>query len=508
MEDGSIPNESLVVTAGAQPSEVLVRFSGELSTKAKRTRTRFEARLAKNILDACRSHGLRCRVKRGWSRLHVFSPDPGILDLLRRVFGISSFSLVEGRCEASLDEIVNLGQRLYADAVRGRRYAVRARRSGQHDFSSYEVQRELGSALNPGATVDLSNPEVEVRVEVRDGEAYFVGRPIRGAAGLPLGVQGKAVVLISGGFDSAVAAWMVLRRGVEAEYLFCNLGGAAYKRLTIEVVKVLADAWSYGTHPKLHVVDFASVMAEFQRTVKPSYWQVTLKRMMYLAAAEVAAEVSADAIVTGESIGQVSSQTLANLRAIDAVAPLPVLRPLLGFDKEEIIDRARLLGTYELSARVREYCAIVPDRPVTAARPERVAALEERIDPAVLAKAVADRQMLRLRGLDTAALIGSHLFVSEIPDDAIVIDSRDAEAFLAWHWPGAEHREYDELTREFAGLARDRTYVLYCSEGILTAHLAERMQSKGYEAYSFRGGVRSLRRYAESVVATSTDEPR
>ncbi|MEE8594598.1 MAG: rhodanese-like domain-containing protein, partial [Gemmatimonadota bacterium] len=82
-----------------------------------------------------------------------------------------------------------------------------------------------------------------------------------------------------------------------------------------------------------------------------------------------------------------------------------------------------------------------------------------------------------------------------------------AEAFLAWHWPGAEHREYDELTREFAGLARDRTYVLYCSEGILTAHLAERMQSKGYEAYSFRGGVRSLRRHAESVVATSADEP-
>ncbi len=496
------------MTEGAEPIEVLVRFSGELSTKAKRTRTRFEARLAKNIEDACRSHGLHCRVTRGWSRLHIFSPDPAILDPLRRVFGISSFSLVEGRCDASLAEIVDLGQRLYADAVRGRRYAVRARRSGQHDFSSYDVQRELGSALNPGATVDLREPDVEVRVEVRDREAYFVGKPIRGAAGLPLGVQGKAVVLISGGFDSAVAAWMVLRRGVEAEYLFCNLGGAAYKRLTIEVVKVLADTWSYGTHPKLHVVDFESVMAEFQRTVKPSYWQVTLKRMMYLAAAEVAADTSADAIVTGESIGQVSSQTLANLRAIDAVAPLPVLRPLLGFDKEEILDRAKLLGTYELSARVREYCDIVPDRPVTAARPERVAALEEGIDRGVLAKAVADRQMLRLRGLDTAELIGSHLFVSEIPADAIVIDARDAEAFLAWHWPAAEHQAYDELTREFAGLARDRTYVLYCSEGILTAHLAERMQSKGYEAYSFRGGVRNLRRYAESLAATPTDAPR
>jgi thiamine biosynthesis protein ThiI len=495
------------VTEGAEKIEVLVRFSGELSTKAKRTRSRFEARLARNIEDACRSHGYPCRVTRGWSRLHVFSPDPGILDLLKRVFGISSFSVVEARCDASLDEIVDLGQRLYADAVSGRRYAVRARRIGQHDFSSYDLQRELGAALNPGATVDLSDPEVEVQVEVRDQKAYFVGRPIRGAGGLPLGVQGKAVVLISGGFDSAVAAWMVLRRGVEAEYLFCNLGGAAYKRLTIEVVKVLADAWSYGTDPKFHVVDFAAPMTEFQRTVRPSYWQVTLKRMMYLAAAGLAEDVDADAIVTGESIGQVSSQTLANLRAIDAVAELPVLRPLLGFDKEDILDRARLIGTYELSARVREYCAIVPDRPVTAARPERVAELEKGIDPAVLATALADRQTLRLRGLDTAELIGSHLFVSEIPDDAIVIDSRDAEAFLAWHWPGAEHRERDELTRSFSDLPRDRVYVLYCSEGILTAHLAERMQSVGYEAYSFRGGVRSLRRHAESRVAATADEP-
>lgn len=501
-------NEDLALTETTEPIEVLVRFSGELSTKAKRTRTRFETRLARNIVNACRTSGFRCRVRRGWGRLHVSSPDRGIVDPLGRVFGISSYSLVEGCCDASLAEIVNLGHRLYADAVQGRRYAVRARRTGEHEFSSYDIQRELGAALNPGATVDLSDPEVEVRVEVRDREACFVGTPIRGAGGLPLGVQGKAVVLISGGFDSAVAAWMVLRRGVEAEYLFCNLGGAAYKRLTIEVAKVLADRWSYGTDPRLHVMDFGAVLDDFQRTVKPSYWQVTLKRMMYLAAAEVAEEVGADAIVTGESIGQVSSQTLANLRAIDAVAPLPVLRPLLGFSKEEILARARRIGTYELSARVREYCAIVPDRPVTAARPERVAVVEEGVDRGVLRQAVADRESLRLRGLNTAELVGSHLFVSEIPADAIVIDARGPEAFLAWHWPGAVHREYGELTREFAELARDRTYVLYCSEGILTAHLAERMQSKGYEAYSFRGGVRGLRRHAKTGAAASADDGR
>jgi thiamine biosynthesis protein ThiI len=486
--------------------EVLIRFSGELSIKAKRTRKRFEARLARNIADACRSSGCRCRVTRQWGRLHLTSPDRAVLAVLQRVFGISSFSLIEGRCEAALDDIVSLGQRLYADAVRGRRYAVRARRTGEHDFSSYDVQRELGAALNPGATVDLSRPDVEVRLEVRDRDVYFVGEPQPGAGGLPLGVQGKAVALVSGGFDSAVAAWMALRRGVELEYVFCNLGGAAYKRLTIEVIKVLAEEWSYGTDPRLHVIGFEPVLDDFRNRVKPSYWQLTLKRMMYRAAAAVAEEVGADAIVTGESIGQVSSQTLPNLRAIDAVAPLPVLRPLVGFSKEEILEKARTIGTHDLSARVREYCDIVPDRPVTAARPDAVEAQERDVDLTVLDRAVAERESLGIRGLDTAEIIGPHLFVSEIPEDAVVIDTREPDAFLLWHWPGARHQPYHALMRDFGQLPREQTYILYCAEGILTAHLAERMQSAGYEAYSFRGGVRGLRRQPGERAGVSADE--
>ena len=493
------------MTDSNPPLEVLLRLSGELSTKARRTRRRFEKRLSRNISDACRSHGLRCRVFQKWSRLVVSSPSDEVLSVLGRVFGVSSYSVIDGRCEASLPEIVERGRSLYADDVKGRRYAVRARRVGRHEFSSYDIQRDLGAALNPGATVDLSNPEVVVGVEVRERDVYFVGTPRAGAGGLPLGVQGKAVALISGGYDSAVAAWMTLRRGVELEYLFCNLGGAAYKRLTIEVVKALTDRWSYGTAPRLHVVDFGPVMDEFRRTVTPSYWQVTLKRMMYLAAADVAAEVGADAIVTGESIGQVSSQTLANLRAIDAVAKLPVIRPLVGFDKEEIMARARKIGTFELSSRVREYCDIVPDRPVTAARAEVVADVERGIDRDVLRTAVEDREVLEPRGLDLAEVVGAHLFVSEIGDEAVVIDTRDPDSYLRWHWPGAVQRDHDDLFRGFGELDRDRTYVLYCGEGIVSAHIAERMQKGGYEAYSFRGGVRGLRRYRRQAVAVDAE---
>src|SRR5690606_33566595 len=141
----------------------------------------------------------------------------------------------------------------------GRTFAVRARRSGTHPFGSADVMRALGAALNPGATVDLTNPEVEVAVEIRDQEVYFFSGRVAGIGGLPLGLERRALCLLCGGFDSAVAAWMMLKRGVQVDYVLFNLAGGAYERSVLQVAKVLADRWSYGTEPRLHVVDFGPV---------------------------------------------------------------------------------------------------------------------------------------------------------------------------------------------------------------------------------------------------------
>lgn len=479
------------------PVKALVRLSGELATKSRRTRSRFQHRLVDNLEDGLRARGLDARVTERWSRLFVEGDDPALLDVLSRVFGISSFSRVEGECRAELGAIVETGRGLYADRVKGRRYAVRARRSGEHDFSSYDVQNELGAALNPGAEVDLDDPEVTVRVEVRDERAYLFSRRTDGPAGLPAGVQGRALALVSGGYDSAVAAWMTLRRGVEVDYLFCNLGGAAYRRMTLEVLKVLADRWSYGLRPRAHVLDFGPVTEELRAEVEPSYLQVVLKRLMYRAGCRVADEIGAEALVTGESVGQVSSQTLSNLRAIDEVSGYPVLRPLVGFDKEEILERARTIGTYDLSARVREYCALTGRHPVTASTPERAREREKTVDTAVVDRAVEGREVLDLRGLEPAELAASSLFLDRVPEDAVVFDVRDEESYREWHWDGALRRGYRELSEGFRELDPEPTYLLYCGEGTKTAHLAERMQEEGYEAYSFRGGVRALRRREE-----------
>ncbi|MFB6240599.1 MAG: rhodanese-like domain-containing protein, partial [Gemmatimonadota bacterium] len=252
--------------------------------------------------------------------------------------------------------------------------------------------------------------------------------------------------------------------------------------------------------------DFGPVQDELRRAVDESYWQVILKRLMYRAGSAVGREIGAEALVTGESIGQVSSQTLRNLHAIDGAADLPVLRPLVGFDKEEIIDRTRRIGTFELSAKVREYCAMVPGRPVTASTPERAREAEADLDPGVLEAALEERQSFDLRGLTDPEIASGHLFIDHVPDGARVLDTRPAEEFEEWHWPGARRRDFRTLREEFDELDRERTYVLVCAEGLRTAHLAEEMQEAGYEAYSLQGGSRGLRELLEEGETESEGE--
>ena len=479
------------------PASYLVRLSPELTTKSRRTRRRFQAQLVRNLRDALDALGGRHDVRNLWDRLTVEAEHPAASERIARVFGVSSVSRIDARVPPDLDRIVEVGHALYKDLVAAHRtFAVAARRSGTHAFGSRDVAVRLGAALNPYAQVDLDDPDVTVSVEVRETEAYLFSQREEAVGGLPLGVEGKAVCLISGGFDSAVAAWLVLRRGVSLDYVFLNLAGDAYERMVASITKVLADEWSYGDRPRLHVVEFGAVVDDLRAKSEPRYWQVVLKRMMYRAAERVAGELAAEAIVTGEAIGQVSSQTLGNLRSIDAVATLPVFRPLLGFDKSWIIERAEQIGTAALSARVREYCAILPDKPVTHASPERVAAQETTLDLALLERAVAGRKVLDLRALSPAELVEPYLFIEQVPEGAVVLDCRSAHQYRAWHYPGAELVAPHDVAGRMKELTKDRTYVLYCDYGTQTANLAELLQRVGYEAYSFRGGAPRLRDWA------------
>mgnify|MGYP000642790522 FL=1 len=481
-------------TASSSGLLVLVRLAPDVTLKSRRVRARFLKRLARNLRDAVQPRRLELR----WSRVLVELEGPAQLPTLERVFGVKSFSPVEAAVEPTLEAIVRTGEALYRDRVTGRRFAVRATCRGT-PFSSKDVEIALGAALRPyAARVDLTRPEVVVEVEARGGQAWLLGPRHPGPGGVPVGVAGRAVLLLSGGYDSAVAAWRLLKRGVALDYVFCNLGGDAYERAVVQVAKHLAEAWSYGTRPRLYVLDFGPLQDALRTHVRPAYAQVILKRLFYRAACAVARRRRALAIATGEAIGQVSSQTLANLRAIEPAADRPVLRPLLGFDKEEIIAEAERIGTATLSAHVREYCAVVPTHPVTAATIRRVDDEEAKLDPNLLRAAVRGGKRVDLRALEPVDLVAPYLFVDRVPEGALVLDLRPASQFVAWHYPGAQRVDPSELLRQPHRLDKTRTYVLVCPYGVESAYVAERLQRWGLEAYSFRGGLRGLARYARA----------
>ena len=457
----------------------------------------------KNLEDALTSHGCEFTVDRTWSRITVETDDPTAVEVCRRVFGVQSVSPVERHEWSDLDELVALAADHFREAVRDRRFAVRARRGGNAadkiPFNSGDVERALGAALLPDAArVDLGNPEVTAAVEVRRHHADFYTDRLTAPGGLPLGVEGRALALVSGGFDSAVAAWLMLKRGLGLDYLFFNLGGLAHEVGVLQVMKVVADRWSYGDRPRLYAVDLRPAVESLQEHVTPRYWQVILKRLMLIAASRLASGRRWAALVTGEAVGQVSSQTLQNLAVISRASELPILRPLVGFNKDEIVDRARAIGTFELSSAVGEYCAILPRNPATHSRLDVIEREEAKLDLDLLAQAVETRRTIDLRDLDPDRIGARQLEVDRVPEGSTVIDMRTRQAFDSWHYPGALFLDYGQALRGYPSFSREQRYLLYCEVGLKSAHLAELMQAEGFVAHHVRGGIRQLRRSIES----------
>lgn len=373
---------------------------GELMLKSKPVRRTFTYRLINNLWDAIREsehHQGPTRIKREQASVAIETSHPGIVDNIRNVFGITSIAHVERLDTTNLETIIAAGVDRFKDLVTGKRFAVRCKRSGKTAFSSNDVNVALGSALHAfSAGVDLSHPEVVCRLDIHSDSVKFYTDVTPAFGGLPIGTQGKAVALISGGIDSPVAAWYGLKRGLEVHYLFCSLGGPLQHWGPSASAWILANRWSYGYQPTLHIADFNQLLQEFKE-VDSRYRNILLKRYLYRAADHLANHIGADAIITGEALGQVSSQTLSNLRTITGVTDKLIMRPLVGFDKTEIIARAREIGTLDISEKVPEFCNVAVRHPRTKSKAWELEDLEQSIDPAVVSAAVGqwDRRFLK-----------------------------------------------------------------------------------------------------------------
>lgn len=365
---------------------IIVRY-GEIGTKSRRTRSWIEHRLVENIKEAIGGR----EVLREYGRIFVKSDSRADAERVAKVFGVVSTSLAE-KTSSSLDALIPEGTEYARARVGpGESFAVRARRVGEQGYTSRDVAILLGEAIikATGAKVDLKAPDKPIYVEIRGEDAYLYDGVIEGVGGLPLGTQGKAVALVSGGIDSPVATWMMMKRGVEPICLFMDARPLVDNRTKDRALKTLERLAGWRNGPlRTYIAPYGDVLLRLLKAEDPRLGCVLCKRMMYRVGEMVAEREGCKALITGESLGQVASQTMENLYVIDRVTQIPVFRPLLGMDKEEIVRMAKRIETYEVSILPANCCLGPPLYPETMAREEKVLRAEAPLDVEAMAEEI------------------------------------------------------------------------------------------------------------------------
>jgi thiamine biosynthesis protein ThiI len=362
-----------------------------------RNRPRFEAHLRTNLERALRALG-PVRVRNLYGRVLVELPegtDPArVGERISQVFGVSWFGPV-----VTVEPEPEAIERAVLELVREREFAsfgIRSRRIDKRfPLRSSDLNAQLGKVVveATGARVDLRDPDLWIEPHVLHDQALIVTDKLRGPGGLPIGSGGKALALISGGIDSPVAAWAMARRGLELAYVHFHSSPFTSSASQAKVRDVIGRLSATKAPAKLFLVPFGELQRQLVRDAPAQPRIVLYRRFMLRIAERIAGELGALALVTGESLGQVSSQTLGNLDTINRAATLPVFRPLIEMDKVEIIERARQIGTYETSIEPDEDCCsyLMPRQAATWTRPEAIEAIEGRLDVKELVEATLER---------------------------------------------------------------------------------------------------------------------
>ncbi|MHC6227830.1 tRNA uracil 4-sulfurtransferase ThiI [Pseudomonas sp. X10] len=474
--------------------KLIVKVFPEITIKSRPVRKRFIRQLAKNIRVVLKDLDPELVVDGVWDNLEVVTraSDEKVLremiDRLTCMPGIAHFLQVEEYPLGDFDDIVAKCKEHFGHLLAGKRFAVRCKRGGHHDFTSMDVDRYVGSQLRQqcgAAGIDLRNPEVEVRIEVRDQRLYVVHTRHPGIGGYPLGALEQTLVLMSGGFDSTVAAYQMMRRGLMTHFCFFNLGGRAHELGVMEVAHYLWKKFGSSQRVLFISVPFEEVVGEILGKVDNSYMGVTLKRMMLRASAKIAERLEIDALVTGEAISQVSSQTLPNLAVIDQATDKLVLRPLLASHKQDIIDTAYKIGTAEFAKHMPEYCGVISVNPTTCAKPHRVAHEEQQFDMAVLERALERARFISIDNVIDE--LGQDVEVEEVREalpGQIVLDIRHPDAQedepLALEGIEVQALPFYAINSRFKHLDANRQYLLYCDKGVMSRLHAHHLLSEGH----------------------------
>ena len=453
----------------------ILKLFPEIMVKGSSAKRQMVGQLYNNLLKMLKIFSKDINVRKFSDKIEVVTPIEFIVEVRELLLNTSGIDQVLEALQFdkinTLDEIkVKVGEIMNKE-IDGKTFVVRAKRSGTHEFRSTQLEQTVGGymlATYPSNGVDLHNPEVTIRIELINNQLNIITHKYIGLSGFPIGTQGDILSLMSGGFDSTVASYLTMKRGLKTHFIFFNLGGIAHEIGVKQVALYLWNKFGSSHRVKFISVPFDDVLTEIFRSTHNTYMGVTLKRLMLLASEKIANDMGIDALLTGESVAQVSSQTLRNLALIDQVTTKLVLRPLSTMNKPEIIDIANKIGTRRFAESMPEYCGVISKNPITHGSYKRMEREAKHFDYSVLDKAVEDAQHIYVDEiLDDVTNNTAIEVVNELNDEYVVIDIRAEDECIETSCKSIKI-PFHKLKSEFKKLPQDREYLLYCEKGIMS----------------------------------------
>ncbi|MGC7560926.1 tRNA uracil 4-sulfurtransferase ThiI [Pasteurella sp. PK-2025] len=469
----------------------IIKLFPEIMIKSESVRKRFVKILTGNIRNILNKYDDSVAVVRHWDYIEVRSKldenRPHLIALLQRIPGIHHFLEVDEKPFTTMHDIFEQTLQDVGTSLENKTFCVRVRRKGKHDFNSLDVERYVGGGLNQhiaSAKVQLTRPDVTVRIDIENDKMMLVKARHTGIGGYPIGTQEDVLSLISGGFDSGVSSYMLVRRGSRVHYCFFNLGGAAHEIGVKQMAYHIWKRYSESHKVRFVAINFEEVVGEILQNVDNGQMGVVLKRMMVRAASRVAERFGIQAIVTGEALGQVSSQTLTNLRLIDEAADCLVLRPLITHDKEQIIAMAKAIGTDDIAKSMPEFCGVISKNPTVKAIKQKIEAEEDNFNFAVLDSAVQNAQYLDIRQIaeQTEKEVVEVDTVSVFSEQEVILDIRSPEETdeAPLQMENVQLMPFYKLSSQFASLDQSKTYLLYCERGVMSKLQALYLKEQGF----------------------------
>ncbi len=471
--------------------KLIIKISSEITIKSKFVRKQAISMLRNNIKKHLEFNEIfDYKLKWNWDKIELEANEEKqekIKSIIKNISWIAyflevdSFLLYENDEQKNdknfiFDNVFKIVKKYYLEQIKNKSFVARVKRAWNHNFKSVDLERYIWWGLLKfweNTKVSLKNPEITVKIEISNERFYIIKSRIEWLSGYPIGFQDKVVSLISGGFDSGVSTFSLMKRGAKVDYLFFNLWGSAHELWVKQVSYYLWKTFSVSYNARFITVNFEEIIQELLTKVNHKYRWILLKRFMLKIASKVA-ENNYYALVKWDSLGQVSSQTLKNMAVIDKASDCLVLRPLIWYNKQEIIDITKEIWTYNFACNMPEYCWVISDKPATWASLEQILDEEKNISKNILEKSFEERKIVKLKEMfekDFENLKEIEKVFSSKKDE-IIIDIRE-EADKKKKPLKLENTEileipFFEINSKFKNLDQEKNYLFYCDKGVLS----------------------------------------